>query len=161
APVAAEILREASDPRLTTEIGKFNLEANLSPHDFSDRCLRLVEEEIEELLALVREAARVHGATVLLTGILPTIQQSDLTIDNLTLSPRYLELNRVMSRLRGGSFNVHIKGLDELQISHDNVMLESCCTSFQVHLQVGPTEFAPLYNLAQLITAPLVAAAVN
>src|SRR5215813_11047172 len=58
APVAAEILREAADPRLTTEIGKFNLEANLSPHDFSDRCLRLVEEEIEELLALVREAAR-------------------------------------------------------------------------------------------------------
>src|SRR4030095_6576281 len=30
-PVAAEVLQQAADSRLTTEIGKFNLEANLSP----------------------------------------------------------------------------------------------------------------------------------
>ncbi len=40
-------------------------------------------------------------------------------------------------------------------------MMESCNTSFQVHLQVGASEFAPLYNLAQAITAPVLAAAVN
>src|SRR5262245_60948725 len=40
-------------------------------------------------------------------------------------------------------------------------MLEACNTSFQLHLQVDPSEFANLYNLAQAITAPVLAAAVN
>ena len=38
-------------------------------------------------------------------------------------------------------------------------MLESCNTSFQIHFQVGHDEFATLYNLAQAITAPVLAAA--
>ncbi len=56
---------------------------------------------------------------------------------------------------------MHIKGIDELYAVHDNVMLESCNTSFQIHFQVGPEEFAKLYNLAQAITAPVLAVAVN
>jgi hypothetical protein len=40
-------------------------------------------------------------------------------------------------------------------------MLESCCTSFQIHYQVGAEEFALLYNLAQAMTAPLLTAAAN
>jgi hypothetical protein len=54
-----------------------------------------------------------------------------------------------------------IKGLDELRINHDNVMFEACNTSFQIHFQVGGDEFAHLYNLAQTIAAPVLAAAVN
>jgi len=92
---------------------------------------------------------------------LPTIRQSDLTLANLTPISRYHELNRAMGQLRGGAFNIHIKGLDELHITHDNVMFEACCCSFQVHLQVGPEEFARLYNLAQAISAPLLAVAAN
>ena len=34
APVATEVLETANDPRLTTELAKFNLEANLSPQVF-------------------------------------------------------------------------------------------------------------------------------
>ncbi|MEC7726672.1 MAG: CBS domain-containing protein, partial [Planctomycetota bacterium] len=50
---------------------------------------------------------------------------------------------------------------DELEMTHDNVMLESCNASFQVHFQVGPQEFAKLYNTAQAITAPVLAASTN
>ncbi len=56
---------------------------------------------------------------------------------------------------------MHIKGLEEVTVASDNMMLLSSNTSFQVHLQVGPEEFAPLYNMAQAVTAPLLAAAVN
>src|SRR6185369_1888285 len=100
-------------------------------------------------------------ADVLLAGILPTLSQADLTLDNLTPLPRYLELNRAVTKLRGGPFSIHIKGIDELQIEHDNMMMESCNTSFQVHFQCGPREFAATYNIAQAITAPVLAAAVN
>ncbi|MEM7309395.1 MAG: CBS domain-containing protein [Planctomycetota bacterium] len=79
----------------------------------------------------------------------------------MTPIPRYRAINAVMSELRGGEFRTLIKGLDELQTSHDNVMFEACNTSFQIHFQVGVDEFARLYNLAQAVTAPVLAAAVN
>ncbi len=63
--------------------------------------------------------------------------------------------------MRGGKFSVHIKGLEEVNVTSDNIMSLSSNTSFQVHLQVGPAEFAPLYNMAQAVTAPVLAAAVN
>lgn len=161
AAVAMQVLESAADPRLTTEIAKFNLEANLTPKMFSGRCLRDTERELLEILEIVGRAAAIHGASVLLTGILPTLRLSDLGLNNLTPTPRYAELNQALVRQKGGAFQVHVKGLDELQISHPNVLLEGCNTSFQIHLQVGPEEFARAYNIAQVITAPVLAAAVN
>ncbi|MEP7336599.1 MAG: CBS domain-containing protein [Acidobacteriota bacterium] len=161
APVATEVLKTANDQRLTTEIGKFNLEANLSPRMLTGRCLREMEQEVNELIAIARAAANSADADVVLTGILPTLHQSDLTEDNLTPGARYFALNQAMKHLRGGAFNVHIKGLDELQIRHDNILLEACCTSFQIHLQVGADEFARLYNWSQAVTGPLLAVAAN
>jgi CBS domain-containing protein len=160
-PSVMDVLEAADDPRLTTELARFNLEANLSPRVFSGGCLGDLHDELNELLAISRSAAKACGADILLTGILPTLRMSDLGVENMTPNPRYHALNAAMSRLRGGDFHVVIKGLDELELTHDNVMLESCNTSFQVHFQVAPAEFAKLYNVAQLVTAPVLAAAVN
>ena len=160
-PRAVEVLKSANDPRLTTEIARFNLEANLTPRVISGHCFELIENELDELLVKVRQHAALLDADVLLAGILPTLSQADLTLDNLTPIPRYLELNRAVTKHRGGPFSIHIKGVDELQIEHDNLMMESCNTSFQIHIQVSPREFARAYNVAQAITAPVLAAAVN
>ena len=161
APLSLEVLDLAQDARLTTEIARFNLEANLTPLPLAGGCLNQMEQELNELLTLVRESAGKFGGDVLLSGILPTLQKSDLTLANLAPIPRYSELNRGVIALRGGPFSIHIKGLDEIQITHDNIMMESCNTSFQVHFQTSPAEFASHYNLAQAITAPVLAAAVN
>jgi CBS domain-containing protein/gamma-glutamyl:cysteine ligase YbdK (ATP-grasp superfamily) len=161
ASVVMEVLERAQDPRLTTELARFNLEANLTPQVFNSSCLRRMEDELNETLGVARDAARHCGADILLTGILPTLRKADLGLDNMTPKPRYLELNRTLRRLRGEEFHVLIRGIDELETTHDNVMLESCNTSFQVHFQVSPKEFAKFYNLAQAVTGPLLAAAVN
>ncbi|HKC63583.1 MAG TPA: glutamate-cysteine ligase family protein [Pyrinomonadaceae bacterium] len=161
APVAQAVLKRTSDKRLTTEIARFNLEANLTPLAWGGDCLSRLQKELEEVIGLARACAQECGADILLTGILPTLRLTDLTLDNLTPIPRYRELNRSVTALRGGAFNIHIKGIDELQITHDNMVMESCNTSFQLHYQVGPDEFVPLYNMAQAITAPVLAAAVN
>ena len=71
------------------------------------------------------------------------------------------ELDRGVIRMRGGPLSIHIKGLDELHLTHDNIMMESCNTSFQVHFQSNAKEFANHYNIAQAITAPVLAVAVN
>lgn len=78
-PVALEVLAQAKDGRLTTEIGRFNLEANLTPRNFSGKCLSAMEHELNALIGKVRRAARKFDSDVVLAGILPTIQASDLT----------------------------------------------------------------------------------
>ena len=161
APISAEVLAHAHDARLTTEIARFNLEANLNPLELTNNCFSRMEQELNELIALARNGAATQGADILLSGILPTLQKSDLTLDNLTPLARYQELNRGVIRMRGGPLSIHIKGLDELQLTHDNIMMESCNTSFQVHFQSNAREFANHYNVAQAITAPVLAAAVN
>jgi CBS domain-containing protein/gamma-glutamyl:cysteine ligase YbdK (ATP-grasp superfamily) len=157
---SVEVLKELDDPKFTTELGLFNIEANLTPQVFEKDCLSRLEEELERTIAQVRVAAKACDAHVLLTGILPTIKANDLTLDSITPEPRYCELNRAIIEHRGGRFRLAIKGLDELRHTHDNVMCEACNTSFQIHFQTAPNEFANLYNLAQAITAPVLAAAV-
>src|ERR1051325_4622694 len=161
ASVSLEVLEHAHDPRLTTEIARFNLEANLSPLQLERNCFSRMEQELVEVIDVARNSAATQGADVLLSGILPTLQKSDLTLDNLTPVPRYHELDRGVIGMRGGPLSIHIKGLDELYLSHDNIMMESCNTSFQVHFQSNAKEFANHYNVAQAITAPMLAAAVN
>jgi CBS domain-containing protein/gamma-glutamyl:cysteine ligase YbdK (ATP-grasp superfamily) len=161
AQVAPQVLDRLHDPAFTTEMGKFNLEANLEPRRFEGTCLRAMEDDLTRLVRQASTAAQACGAEVLLTGILPSVRPSDLVIANLTDRVRYHELNRTVMKMRGGAYHVYIKGVDELKSVHDSVMLETCCGSFQVHLQMDPGRFAAQYNAAQLGAAPLLAAAVN
>ncbi len=156
-----EVLELIDDERCTTELGRFNIEFNLDPIDFSSNCLRRLEDELNAMLAVVREAAARLDTQVVQIGILPTIEKSDLTLANMTPRERYYALNQAMHRLRGTSFDLRIKGRDELMITHDNVMLEACNTSFQVHFQVSPADFARRYNIAQAVAAPTLACATN
>ena len=161
ASLALEVLDEIDDSHFTTELGKFNLEVNLDPLDFGGDCLSRLESQLNEMLTKAREAAQRCGGEIVLTGILPTLRKSDLGLDNMTPIPRYFALNRALSRLRGGAYEFRIKGVDEVLIKHDSVMLEACNTSFQIHFQVGADEFSNLYNVAQTVTAPVIAVATN
>lgn len=160
-PVAMQILEDAKDERLTTEIGLFNIEANLSPLDFTGDCLSVMQTELEELVGKVKSSAKKFNSEAVLVGILPTIEQSDIALKNLTPFPRYIELNRVLTELQGDDRIIHIKGLDELTLHMSDVFTEFCNTSFQIHLQVPISEFENYYNWSQAVTAPVLAAAVN
>jgi CBS domain-containing protein/gamma-glutamylcysteine synthetase len=156
------ILEAVNDPHYTTELGLFNLEINLDPMHFEGDCLSRMEAQLEELLTKLRETAREMGTELIMTGILPTLTKEHLTLDHMTPKPRYFALNAALNRLRGGvPYDFRIKGVDELHITHDSVMVEACNTSFQVHFQVSPAEFARRYNIAQAVAGPVLAAAVN
>jgi CBS domain-containing protein len=156
-----EVLEELDHPLFTTELGKFNIEFNAEPTEFGGDCLSRLESHLSSHVELAREAAQKVGCDVALVGILPTMQKADLGLENMTPKPRYYALNDSMTRLRGKAYEFHIKGIDEFIVEHDNVMLEACNTSFQVHFQVEPDEFARLYNFAQAVAAPVLAVATN
>ena len=62
APIVLEVLDKAEDERLTTEIGRFNIEANLTPLDFSGNCLSNLERELNEVVEIVKQSARSLGS---------------------------------------------------------------------------------------------------
>ena len=158
---AMQLLDRIDDPRFTHELGLFNLEANLSPLRLGGSCLRELEKETQEVVDIARAKAAELHSRIALVGILPTLTRDHLTLDAMVPSPRYFALNEALLRLRGSDFRISIKGIDQLNFGHDNLMLEACNTSFQVHFQVGADEFAHLYNIAQAVTGPLMAACVN
>lgn len=158
---ADRMMEALGDEQFTYELAQFNLECNLKPQVFGGRCLSEMERELTGLLDKARRKAQDLGGNIVLCGILPTLRRTDLGLDSMVQNPRYLALNDAMAQLRGGEFQFRIKGVDEFDMTHDNVMLESCNASFQVHFQVGPSEFAKLYNTAQAICAPVLAASTN
>jgi CBS domain-containing protein len=149
------------DPHYTTELGQFQLEANCDPQVFGGDGLSKMHAQLDHLVGQARTAARELGMEVVLMGILPTMRTSDLGLDGMVPSKRYLQLNKVLTAMGGGKFEFAIKGLDELTLTHDSVMVEACNSSFQVHLQVSPEEFARYYNLAQLLAGPLMSVSSN
>ena len=159
--LALKVLETVSDEHFTPELAQFNLEFNLDPQLFGGSCLSDMQRQIDALLVKARQAARDCGGEVVLTGILPTLNKSDLELEAMTPNPRYFALNEAMTRLRGGEYEFDIKGTDELHLHHDSIMVEACNTSFQVHFQVDPDEFAVLYNAAQAAAGPVLAAAAN
>lgn len=161
ASTALEFLSKIDDERFTHELGLFNIEANLSVQEFRSDCLSRMEAEAQEVYAKARAVAHQCDSEIALVGILPTLTMKNLGLDSMVPIPRYHALNEAFMGLRGHDLQFTINGIDQLTVKHDNLMLEACNTSFQVHFQVSPEDFARLYNIAQVVTAPLLAAAVN
>ncbi len=161
APLAMPMLDHLKDPAFVTELGAFNLEFNSDTYLFEGDALSRLEGELNAKLAKAREACAAVGGEVVLAGILPTLEKADLGLDMMAPVPRYRTMNEVMTALRGEPYEFRITGIDELIMEHDSVMIEACNTSFQAHFQVGADEFAELYNVAQVVTAPLLASATN
>lgn len=158
---AMDILRDLDHPDFTTELAKFNVECNLHPKPFMGHCLKDLENELRDRLALLDNVCRAHDIDFLLTGILPTLRKFDLDIENITPLKRYESLAKAIMKLRGKEYELRLNGYDELNLKFDSVMLEACNTSFQVHLQVRPDDFVRKYNSSLFLAAPTMAVASN
>ncbi len=158
---AMEVLKALNDPHFTNEIALYNLEANLDPLLFTEDCFSKMHEELDELLAKAKTATAKQNLKVLLTGILPTIDSRHLHTSFMTPVKRYQVLDETIRDLRGDDLELHIKGVDELNLHHDSILFEGCNTSFQAHLQLDATNFAEDYNWAQAIAGPVLSICAN
>jgi gamma-glutamyl:cysteine ligase YbdK (ATP-grasp superfamily) len=164
-PANDAVLEAAGDPRVTLEIDRWNLEINTRPSPLAGRPFTALREEIDSALRTLAAAAAPLGARVVTTGILPTLEPSDLGSNALSDRHRYRALSAALKGLRREPFQIHIEGAgagaDALAITSDDIALEGANTSFQAHLRVAPSDFAATYNAAQLAAGPLLAIAGN
>ncbi|MFY7787209.1 MAG: CBS domain-containing protein, partial [Thermoflexibacteraceae bacterium] len=136
--------------------------ANVPPLTFTGTCFSDMENNINQLMGQLRNVlGDMDDVDVVLTGILPTIRKFDINMDNLTPVVRYFSLMEAINNMRGNRYELRIEGVDELNVMLDSPLVEACNTSFQVHLQIKPEEFAAKYNAAQAIAAPVLALGTN
>lgn len=149
-------------PWVGTELAQFNLETNLTPRLFTGTCLSDLDKENRGYLDKIREVLKAFNAEICLTGILPTLRKPDLDLRNLTPNQRYKALMEAINRqMLGSAYELRLSGIDEILVKHDSPLMEACNTSFQVHLQVSPEIFVPMYNMAQALAAPVMAISAN
>ncbi|MBP2704790.1 glutamate--cysteine ligase [Microbispora sp. RL4-1S] len=157
----AEVLAAIAEPDWATELGQFNVEINIPPQPLSGDGTRLLEESVRRRLNRAQERAARVGGHLVLVGILPTLRESDVSEGTLSANPRYRLLNEQIFAARGEDLHLVIEGTDRLDTFADSITPEAACTSVQVHLQVGPQEFAAHWNAAQALAGPQVAVAAN
>lgn len=155
-PRNSQVRDRLGDPRVVLELGRYNMEVNLTPIPLAGQPFERMGAEIQETLCKVDEA--VEGGGALPIGILPTLDTEDFTLDAMSEENRYDALSRGLRRLRLEPFLVKI---EDLELRVENVVLESANTSWQVHLRVPPDRFARLFNAAQLAIGPVLAACGN
>lgn len=157
-----EVIDAASIPAVVPELSRFNLEFNVDPVSPRKQGLRQIADSLQATWARCRQAAEPLGATVLSIGILPTLGEGHLVLENMSALHRYHALNQQVMRLRRGRpTHVDISGTESLVCEHLDVMLEAGTTSLQLHLQVPQDQAAEAYNLALILSAPMVAISAN
>lgn len=161
--IAMEALEKMTEyPWVETELAKFNLETNLDPRVFTGNCLSELERENLYKLNKIQEVLNGLDASLVLTGILPTLRKYHLEMENLTPKKRYFALMEALNnQLLGQAYELRILGIDELLVKHSSPLLEASNTSFQVHLQVAPNDFVKMYNIAQALAGPIMAVSAN
>ncbi|WP_299224604.1 CBS domain-containing protein [uncultured Psychroserpens sp.] len=159
---ALQILDEIDDKHFTTELGLFNIEANLDPLVLSGKCFSQMETDLFNLVDKAKLCANsIDQNKIILAGILPTFKRKDLVFENMTPHQRYKVLNDVMRKVRGKDFRVQVRGIDELILDHESILFEACNTSFQVHLQIDLEHIIDQYNWSQAIAGPVLSVMTN
>ena len=158
---AMEILKELDDVHFTTELALYNLEINLDPIPLAGTCFSEMHQHLNDLLSKASKAAEMHHTKIILAGILPTIGTEHLVQSYMTPVKRYEILNEAIKEIRKNDIELHIKGVDEVNLHHNTILYEGCNTSFQCHLQIDPHNFADTYNWAQAIAGPVLSICTN
>jgi hypothetical protein len=164
APRNAEFIARCASPDVVTEIGRFNIEINVPPQPVAGAGLGRLAAALHGAWAHCGEVAAAMGLQVVAIGILPSLNDADLSIANLSEPLRYRALNQQVLRQRHGRpARLDIDGPHgtRLRCEHQDVMLEAAATSFQLHLQLPAAQAVRAHNAAMIAAAPVLAMAGN
>lgn len=158
-----KFLDSLRNPLVVPELSQFNVELNGSPSALTGNVFSRLHDELASTWEDCQVTANALNCNLVQIGILPTIQQNLLSSDHMSDMVRFQALNDRLMALRDGSeIEICIKGSDEeLDIRHDDVMLEAAATSFQIHLQCKPERAIRDFNAAIVASAPMVALSAN
>jgi len=162
APINEAFINRLNSHLVTPELSKFNIELNTEPIKLSKSALSAFELDLTRNWNQCIKVANAFNIDLVMIGILPSLTEKDLTVENMSNMQRYHALNQQVFEMRKGlPLTLNIAGKDHLKTTHYNVMLEASTTSFQVHLQFEPEQAVRFYNASIIVSAATVAVSVN
>ena len=161
-PVNKSFLNKLNNPLVVHELAAFNVELNSNPINLKNNALSRMEAELQSTWDNCCDVAKELSIEMMMIGILPSLQEHQLTLENMSKLNRYKALNDQILNLRDGKpLKLDINGIDSIQTAHQSVMLESACSSLQLHLQVPCDVATQFYNASIMLSAPIIAATAN
>ena len=158
----ASFLDAIDDPFVVPELARFNFEINSDPAVLAPGALGTMHDALLARWRRCECVANDLGLRPVLTGILPTVRGTDLTLDHMSPLERYKAINDQVFRLRHGApIVLDIDGIEHLEHQHRDVMLEAATTSLQIHVEVDAAEAARAFNVCKMISAITVAVGAN
>ncbi len=88
---------------MVAELSRFNIEINGTPQPLAGDGLRLMEQQADATFRRCVANAHDDVDTVVAIGTLPTLRDSDLSLEQMTPSNRYYALNRETMHARGAA----------------------------------------------------------
>ncbi len=161
-PINHTYLAELNHPLVVHELAAFNIELNSVPVRLTSNMLRNMQQDLQHTWDSCREVAKRLSANVMMTGILPSIETRHLRLEHMSRLNRYRALNEQIIKSREGKpFELKIEGHQHIHVTQKDVMLESACTSLQLHLQMPLARACDALNVSSIVSAPIVAATAN
>ncbi|MDH5648568.1 MAG: glutamate-cysteine ligase family protein [Gammaproteobacteria bacterium] len=161
-PRNEEFLAALNSDKVFPELARFNVELNGDPQRLSGKALSKMHQELRQTWKQCTQTADKLAIDLIAVGILPTLKEQQLVLANMSPMTRYRALNEQVRRMRQGNpLKLDIQGVEQLKTYHEDVMMESAATSFQLHLQVPQRLAAPALNIATILSAPMVAVSAN
>ncbi|PXY32617.1 glutamate-cysteine ligase family protein [Prauserella muralis] len=164
----AAVLEALDDASFTTELSQHNLELNVPPRPLDGDSALELERDLVTYLAKAGAKAEQAGAVLAVIGVLPTLTPEHFDQKWLTNSARYSLLNDQILAARGEQTLLSMDGTElpgqepeRLHTYAESILPEAACTSVQLHLQVGPEDFAAHWNAAQCLAGVQVALGAN
>jgi gamma-glutamyl:cysteine ligase YbdK (ATP-grasp superfamily) len=157
----AEVLEAIASPDFQTELGQFNIEINIAPATLREGGLTIFEDSLRRSLNTAEAKAAQSGAHQVMIGILPTLDEGHMHVQNISANPRYRLLSEQILSARGEDITINISGRDRLSTTADSIVPEAACTSTQFHVQTSPDDFAAYWNASQAIAGVQLAVAAN
>jgi len=162
APRNELFLESLNSPLASPELASFNFELNSTPQNLNENALSKMHAELNNTWQHCLQTAEAIGCQAVMIGILPTLQNEDLNLANMSKMTRYRALNReVIRQRRGKPLVFDINGKEHLHVTHRDVMLEAAATSFQIHIQVPLDKTVRFYNASIIAAGSLVAVSAN
>lgn len=156
-PSSDTLLKNISDPNVTSELSKFNFEINGNPIQLNEDLADNLEKDLHLHLKKCSHTAREQNNRVLFIGIYPDLTQVPFGMEQMYPKNRYYAMNSRIQSLREKPVNVEIKGKETLFIDTANIIHEAQTTSLQIHLQVNFSQAKDFYN-GSLIASPVMSA---
>ncbi len=160
-PINQHFLATLNDPLASPELAKFNIELNSDPIPLTGNVFGSMHQQLLNTWGKITKHAQSLNHHVLMIGILPTLNQTDLTLENMSEMHRYKALNEQILQARGKPVHIDINGVEHLKFDHDDVMLESAATSFQLHIQLPLASAHHFYNASIIASAAMAAVCAN